>query len=187
MTIRPSRGDEDTGSPKLGYAVSIPVFDTGQKAVIGSGVYLGTGGATLDTDAITKAWLARFGRTVTDQVVDAVTGRLEAPRRAGASATLAGQALQSWTPGDWAAPGAANDDGQPDRASFAEAHDAPAAMRRWMALAGPEQEHDAAGFESRALTQRDFVTGTSFALSGAGRGCRRRFRLDLGPGGDLGV
>ena len=34
-------GDEDTGSPKLGYAVSIPVFDTGQKAVIGSGVYLG--------------------------------------------------------------------------------------------------------------------------------------------------
>ena len=74
-------GDEDTGSPKLGYAVSIPVFDTGQKAVIGSGVYLGTGGAASDTDAITKAWLARFGRTVTDQVVDAVTGRLEAPRR----------------------------------------------------------------------------------------------------------
>jgi len=34
-------GDEDTGSPKLGYAVSIPVFKTGQKAVIGSGVYLG--------------------------------------------------------------------------------------------------------------------------------------------------
>ena len=34
-------GDEDTGSPKLGYTVRIPVFDTGQFAVIGSGVYLG--------------------------------------------------------------------------------------------------------------------------------------------------
>ena len=34
-------GDEDTGSPKLGYTVRIPVFDTGQFAVIGSGIYLG--------------------------------------------------------------------------------------------------------------------------------------------------
>ena len=163
-------GDEDTGSPKLGYAVSIPVFDTGQKAVIGSGVYLGTAGATLDTDALSKAWLARFGRTVTDQVVDAVSGRLQAPRRAGASAMLAGQALPSWKPGGSAATGAANDDGQQDRASVAEAPDAAAAMRRWMAFAGPEQGNAAAGFESRALTQRDFVTGTSFALSGEAGG-----------------
>ena len=33
-------GDEDTGSPKLGYAVSFPVPDTDQKGVIGSGIYL---------------------------------------------------------------------------------------------------------------------------------------------------
>ena len=33
-------GDEDTGSPKLGYAVSFPVPNTDQKAVVGSGIYL---------------------------------------------------------------------------------------------------------------------------------------------------
>ena len=157
-------GDEDTGSPKLGYAVSFSVPNSEQKAVIGSGIYLGGDGASFDTDAISKAWLARFGRTVTDQVVDAVTGRLEAPGRAGASARLAGQALPSWAPGG-GAPGASNDDGQPDRASVAEARDTAAAMRRWMAFAGPEQANSGPGFESRALTQRDFVTGTSFALS----------------------
>ena len=34
------KGDEDTGSPKLGYAVSFPVPNSEQKAVIGSGIYL---------------------------------------------------------------------------------------------------------------------------------------------------
>ena len=35
-------GDEETGSPKLGYAVSFPVPNTDQRGVIGSGIYLGT-------------------------------------------------------------------------------------------------------------------------------------------------
>ena len=40
-------GDEDTGSPKLGYAVSFPVPNSEQKAVIGSGIYIrGTGSIT---------------------------------------------------------------------------------------------------------------------------------------------
>ena len=33
-------GDEETGSPKLGYAVSVPLPNTEQKAVIGSGIYV---------------------------------------------------------------------------------------------------------------------------------------------------
>ena len=37
-------GDEDTGSPKLGYAVSFPVPNTDQRGVIGSGIYLDTDG-----------------------------------------------------------------------------------------------------------------------------------------------
>ena len=86
------QGDEDTGSPKLGYAVSIPVFDTGQKAVIGSGVYLGArAGAAADT--VSKAWLARFGRTVADQVIEAVESRVTAPQAAGMEARLAGHRL----------------------------------------------------------------------------------------------
>ena len=35
-------GDEETGSPKLGYAVSFPVPNTDQRGVIGSGIYLDT-------------------------------------------------------------------------------------------------------------------------------------------------
>ena len=35
-------GDEETGSPKFGYAVSFPVPNTDQRGVIGSGIYLET-------------------------------------------------------------------------------------------------------------------------------------------------
>ena len=37
-------GDEETGSPKLGYAVSFPVPNTDQRGVIGSGIYLARDG-----------------------------------------------------------------------------------------------------------------------------------------------
>ncbi len=35
-------GDEETGSPKLGYAVSLQVGDSDEKMVIGSGIYIDT-------------------------------------------------------------------------------------------------------------------------------------------------
>ena len=34
-------GDEDTGSPKLGYAVSLQLGASEEKMVIGSGIYIG--------------------------------------------------------------------------------------------------------------------------------------------------
>ena len=37
-------GDEDTGSPKFGYAMSFPVPNTDQRGVIGSGIYFDTDG-----------------------------------------------------------------------------------------------------------------------------------------------
>ncbi|MDE0335736.1 MAG: fibronectin type III domain-containing protein [Defluviicoccus sp.] len=40
---------------------------------------------------IPRAWLARFGRTVADQVLDAVESRMEAARQPGVEMTLAGQ------------------------------------------------------------------------------------------------
>jgi len=39
-------GDEDSGSPKLGYAVSFPVPNTDQRGVIGSGIYLDPKGSS---------------------------------------------------------------------------------------------------------------------------------------------
>ena len=66
-------------------------------AVIADGVATGT---IENTDHMPAAWLARFGRTVTDQVLEAVEARLAAPRTAGVRATLAGQALPSWDGGN---------------------------------------------------------------------------------------
>ncbi len=42
---------------------------------------------------IPAAWLARFGRTVAQQALDGIAGRLAAPRTPGAEGTLAGQPL----------------------------------------------------------------------------------------------
>ena len=109
------------------------------------------------TNNAPKAWLARFGRTVTGQVLDAVEARLTAPHAAGGQATLAGQALPSWdadggtgtavakaaaNPGSGAGAGpgsgAGAGDNAPDRAFGMDAgqRDAAEALRTWMAHAG---------------------------------------------------
>ena len=57
------------------------------------GIHREAKGVITNADALQKAWLARFGRTVGTQVTDAVTGRLADGLAPGAHATLAGQAL----------------------------------------------------------------------------------------------
>ena len=56
-------------------------------------------GRIVNTDAMPQAWLARIGRKVAEQVIEAVRGRLRAPPRAGMEASLAGQALPRWRRG----------------------------------------------------------------------------------------
>ena len=170
-------------------------------AVIADGVATGT---IENTDHMPAAWLARFGRTVTDQVLSVVEARLAAPRTAGVRATLAGQALPSWDDANDTAKAAAGDNADAsDRALRADARDREAmtAIRDWMAHAGADGEWRAQGedaqradlVQSRALTGRDFLTGTSFALTGGsaeaggyaalwGRGAISRFD---GREGDL--
>ena len=53
---------------------------------------VGTGTIT-NTDPIPAAWLGRFGRTVADQALDAVSDRIAAERTPGLSGSLAGQEL----------------------------------------------------------------------------------------------
>ena len=173
-------------------------------ARIADGVATGT---IENTDHMPQAWLARFGRTVTDQVLDAVEDRLAAPRAAGARATLAGQALPSWDgdakaandpgTGSGAGPGSQSGAGASERALAARDREAMTAIRDWMAHAGNDPARigdDPDGRErSRALTGRDLLTGTSFALTGGsaeaggyaalwGRGAVSRFD---GREGDL--
>ena len=160
-------------------------------------------GTIVNSDHMPKAWLARFGRTVTGHVLDAVEARLEAPRAAGGRATLAGQALPSWNDDGGASGSAAGatDAGAPHGAPGIDAADRAAeAIRTWLAGAGADGrdggaygEDGRARFESRGLTGREFVTGTSFALTGGsaegggfaalwGRGAMTRFD---GREGDL--
>ena len=160
-------------------------------------------GTIVNSDHMPKAWLARFGRTVTGHVLDAVEARLEAPRAAGGQATLAGQALPSWNDdgGVGGSAAGANDAAAPHGAPGIDAADRAAeAIRTWLAGAGAHGrdggaygEDGRARFESRGLTGREFVTGTSFALTGGsaegggfaalwGRGAMTRFD---GREGDL--
>ena len=165
--------DIDEGSETLTLRLSSP-----SGATIADGVATGT---ITNSDAIPEAWLARFGRTVTGQVLGAVEARLAAPRTAGAEASLAGQALPSWRGGDAVAanPGSgagAGDDAVSERRKDEQGRAALAAMTAWVAQAGSDGG-GASGFrapgdgagrepESRALRQRDLVVGTSFALTG---------------------
>ena len=65
-------------------------------------------GTIENTDAMPRAWLARFGRTVAEQVLDAVEGRLRAAPRPGIEMSLAGQAIG--TPGSGSGAGAPEDE-----------------------------------------------------------------------------
>ena len=170
--------------------VSVPVLDDdtdeGSETLTlrlsnASGASIADGEATgtiTNDGAIPEAWLARFGRTVTGQVLDAVAARLDAPRQAGAQANLAGQTLPSWRPGPGARPGSgsgtnpgsgsgASDGSEPERLSAADlqGRSAMETVRSWMADAGAAGGADGLRFESRALTPRDFLTGSSFALT----------------------
>ena len=137
-------------------------------------------GTIKNSDAIPQAWLARFGRTVTGHVLDAVEARLKAPRTPGIETSLAGQAL---TPGSGSGAGgqaAAAGEPRSGAAPAADAEDrgAMAALGTWLAQAGPDGRDasrnggSATGREagSRVLTGRDFITGTSFALTAGSTG-----------------
>ena len=147
-------------------------------------------------------------------MLDAVEDRLRAPPRAGVEARLAGEALPSWDggsrPGGRDRPGSgedARDAAALAKAEGAEAQAGLAALTDW--LRGDRRDDPGswsgagsgdgrqATLRSRAVTERDFLTGTSFALTaeaagGAGlvslwgRGAFTRFDgRERGPGGDL--
>ena len=128
-------------------------------------------GTIENSDAMPRAWLARFGRTVAEQVIDAVEGRFSAARNPGVEVSLAGVALG----------GASAEEREALEEREAEKH--LEAMSNW--LRGEADEEDAKPAESRALTGRDFLTGSSFALTGGtaeggfgavwGRGAMSRF------------
>ena len=98
-----------------------------------------------EQDRIATAWLARFGRTMAQHVMDAVQDRLGAPRAAGFSGTLAGQPL----PAPGTVPPGVADTRSP--------------------LPRPDVEligmGDGPGARSVVLTARDLLIGSRFSLT----------------------
>ena len=134
-------------------------------------------GTIVNTDAMPRAWLARFGRTVAEQVIGAVEGRFSSGRTAGAEMTLAGERIGLSGPGSGSGAGAApeDDDAREAAAADAEARSRLEAMTTWLrgdSGQGPGSSSGAggedgtrAGFKSRTVTGRDLLTGSSFALT----------------------
>ena len=98
--------------------------DTGETLTLtlsnASGARIRDGEATgtiENSDAIPKAWLARFGRTVADHVVDAVAERLTGSSGGGSQVTLGGQAIPLDGSAGGAAPGAARAAGDEEAAA----------------------------------------------------------------------
>ena len=147
-----------------------------------SGAYLADAEATgtiENTDHMPQAWLARFGRTVAEQVIEAVEERMRAAPRPGAEVTLAGQRLGGGTPESQALDEAEEKARLDDLSAWLRdeaCRDAPGA--------GADCPAGTLGV-SREVTGRDLLTGSAFALTGGsaeggfatlwGRGAFTRF------------
>ena len=165
------------------------VLSNAKGAVIGDGVAVGT---IVNDDPMPAAWLARFGRTVAEQALDGIAGRMAAPRMAGMQGAIAGQAVNfgptdSGQPAAGAAPGAAPANGPGSRSGAGEAALAMAEIARGFGndAGGPGSgtgigngpgfmspgSLSGAGFgqtpaRSRTMTARDALLGSSFSLTG---------------------
>ena len=105
-------------------------------------------GTIRNNGAIPKAWIARFGRTVAEQVLVAVEGRMRATPAPGVEVALAGERI-----GGQAEPGSeAEREARRDAQRFAD----------WLR---DETDPEEAQRRSRAVTPRDLQTGSSFALT----------------------
>ena len=153
-------------------------------APIGDGVGVGT---IVNDDPMPAAWLGRFGRTVAEQALDGIAGRMAASRTPGMQGTLAGQALTFGAPahGDAAAghaPGgngfgaaAPGGTGPLALADIARGFDGHAGVGDTERLGdagfghGPESGPGQAfgGTQSHTMTAREALLGSSFSLTGA--------------------
>ena len=134
-------------------------------------------GTINNTDAMPQAWLARFGRTVAEHVLDAVEARREAGAKPGMEASLAGQRIG----------GAA----LPEDVAGGQEAERGRSLTDWLKDGTDPQRQDLGW---RTIAARDLLTGSSFALTATtkgnglvsiwGRGAVTRF---TGREGDLTV
>ena len=121
-------------------------------------------GTIVNTDPVPKAWLARFGRTVAEHVIEAVDDRLTAPLDTGSQVTIAGRRVdlegggQSWD-GGW-------EQGRRDGAPLHPGRDR--AGRSDPLLDDRFFSDGLASGASRDLSAREFLSGTAFRFASQG-------------------
>ena len=145
VSVRVLDDGHDEGSETLTFTLS-----NASGARIADGEATGT---INNSDAIPKAWIARFGRTVAEQVLEAVEGRMRATPAPGVEVAVAGQRLETASPEEIEAL-----EGRETQARLQARGD-------WLAGGTGEAEGDARANLSRGLTGREMLTGSSFALT----------------------
>ena len=155
------------------------VLSNARGAAIGDGVAVGT---IVNDDPMPAAFLARFGRTVAEQALDGIAGRMAAPRTAGMQGAIAGQAVgfgpaESGIP---AAGGVPSADGTADGSAALAMKEVAQAFGGQAGHSGHDAGgfgngpgHDASGFgasspepQSRTMSAREALLGSSFSLTG---------------------
>ena len=88
------RGDEDTGSPKVSYAVSfdpdLPIYE-GVEFILGAGFYRNF--STEEAEAAAVDWLDRFGRSVAGQAMEMIGNRVSHAGRGPDQVTVGGRTI----------------------------------------------------------------------------------------------
>ena len=155
------------------------VLSNARGAAIGDGVAVGT---IVNDDPMPAAFLARFGRTVAEQALGGIAGRMSAPRTAGMQGAIAGQAVgfgpaESGTPAAGGVPASGE---TPDGSAALAMKEVAQAFGGQAGHSGHDAGgfgngpgHDASGFgasspepHSRTMSARDALLGSSFSLTG---------------------
>ncbi len=144
----------------------------GGAPIIVDGVAVGT---IVNSDPMPAAWLTRFGRTVAEQALDGIAGRMAAPRTPGARGTVAGQAI-SFDPGSQSGTGPAGD-GPLAPSGMAGGFDGRAGGfgpgfgghdgRFGAGGFGNAHGFNSSGGQSQTMTMQEALLGSSFTATGA--------------------
>ena len=147
------------------------VLSNARGAAIGDGVAVGT---IANSDPLPAAWLSRLGRTVAEQTLDGIAGRMAVPRTPGMQGAIAGQALTFGAPAaglaataNGAGVAAPDGDGALALADVAQAFDShPDGFGDSGFGTGFGTGFDSPRAQSRSMTAREALLGSSFSLTG---------------------
>ena len=153
VQVRPDRHDEGEETMTL-------VLSSATGAAIARAEAVGT---IRNNGPIPKAWIARFGRTVAEQVLEAIEGRMRAAPVPGAEVALAGERIGAQSPDRGPGQAEPGSDAEREARQEEEARRDTQRLAGW--LKGETDPEEAQRLTSRAVTPRDLLTGSSFALT----------------------